>query len=54
MKRPISVVADNIEVRNMKSVVIKVNTSIKFKLLYDKDNSLIKKIKVEQLKKEIN
>jgi len=54
MKRPISVVADNIEVRNMKSVIIKANNSIKFKLLYDKDNSLIKKIKVEQLKKEIN
>ena len=54
MKRPISVVADNIEVRNIKSVIIKVNSAIKFKLLYDKDNSLIKKIKVEQLKKETN
>ena len=54
LKRPISVVADNIEVRNIKYVIIKIKNSIKFKLLYDKDNSLIKKIKIEQLKKEIN
>ena len=54
LKRPISVVADNIEARNIKSVIIKIKNSIKFKLLYDKDNSLIKKIKIEQLKKEIN
>jgi NAD+ kinase len=53
-KRPISVVADNIEVRNIRSVSIKVNTSILFKLLYDKNNSLTKKIKLEQLRKEIN
>ena len=53
LKRPISVVADNVEVRNIKSVIIKIKNSIKFKLLYDKDNSLIKKIKIEQLKKEI-
>jgi len=33
-------------------VSIKINNSIKFKLLYDKSNSLIKKIKLEQLKKE--
>ena len=44
-KRPVSVVADNIEVRNAKSVRIRVNNSIKFKLLYDKTNSLGKKIK---------
>ena len=54
LKRPISVVADNIEVRNIKSVIIKIKNSIKFKLLYDKNNSLAKKIKIEQLKKEIN
>jgi len=50
-KRPVSVVADNIEVRNVKSIIIKVNNSIKFKLLYDKTNSLGKKIKFEKLKK---
>ena len=49
-KRPVSVVADNIEVRNAKSVRIKVNNSIKFKLLYDKTNSLGKKIKFEKSK----
>jgi len=31
-KRPISVVADNKEVRNIKNVIIKVNKSIKLRL----------------------
>ena len=47
-----SVVADNLEVRNIKKVTIKTNNSIKFKLLYDKNNSLTKKIKLEQYKKK--
>ena len=51
-KRPISVVADNIEVRNIKNVKIKINNSIKFKLLYDKRNTLNKKIMLEQFKKK--
>ena len=51
-KRPISAVADNIEVRNAKSIKVKVNHKIKFKLLYDKNSSLQKKIKLEQLRKE--
>ena len=50
-KRPVSVVADNVEVRNIKSVKIRINNHIKFKLLYDKNNSLTKKIKLEQLRK---
>ena len=50
-KRPVSVVADNIEVRNIKSVRIKINSSIKFKLLYDRNNHLSKKILLEKLKK---
>ena len=50
-KRPVSVVADNVEVRNMRSVKVKINKSIKFRLLYDKGNTLIKKIKLEQFKK---
>ena len=53
-KRPISVVADNIEVRNIKNVKIKINNKIKFRLLYDKNNSLSKKIKLEQLRRQIN
>ena len=50
-KRPVSVVADNIEVRNIKSVTIRVNPSIKFKLLYDRSNNLNQKIKSERFKK---
>ena len=53
-KRPISAVADNLEVRNAKSITIKTNNKIKFNLLYDKNRSLQKKIKIEQLRKEIN
>ena len=51
-KRPISAVADNIEVRNAKNVIIKTNRKIRFNLLYDKNKSLQKKIKIEQLRKE--
>ena len=51
-KRPISAVADNIEIRNAKNILIKTNNKIKFTLLYDKNNSLQKKIKIEQLRKE--
>ena len=53
-KRPISAVADNLEVRNAKKIVIKTNKKIKFNLLYDKNRSLQKKIKIEQLRKETN
>ena len=52
-KRPISAVADNIEVRNAKKIIIKTNQKIKFNLLYDHNRSLQKKIKIEQLRKEI-
>jgi NAD+ kinase len=51
-KRPISAVADNIEVRNAKSITIRTNKKIKFNLLYDQSRSLQKKIKLEQLRKE--
>ncbi len=54
VKRPISAVADNIEVRNAKNIFVKINKKIKFKLLYDKNRGLQKKIKIEQLRKEIN
>ena len=53
-KRPISAVADNIEVRNAKTISIKTNNKIKFNLLYDRNKSLQKKIKIEQLRKEIS
>ena len=51
-KRPISAVADNLEVRNAKSITIKTNNKIKFNLLYDKNRSLQKKIKIEQIRNE--
>jgi len=51
-KRPISAVADNLEVRNAISIIVKKNNKIKFKLMYDKNRSLQKKIKIEQLIRE--
>jgi NAD+ kinase len=51
-KRPISAVADNVEVRNAKVIKVSVNHKIKFNLLYDKNKSLQKKIKIEQIRKE--
>ena len=51
-KRPISAVADNFEVRNAKIIKIQANKKISFELLYDKNNSLHKKIKIEQTRKE--
>ena len=51
-KRPISAVADNIEVRNANQIIIKTNKKIKFNLLYDRNRGLQKKIKIEQLRRE--
>ena len=53
-KRPISAVADNLEVRNAKLITIRKSSKIKFHLLYDKNRSLQKKIKIEQIRGEIN
>ena len=53
-KRPISAVADNLEIRNAKYIYIKTNHNIKFNLLYDQDRSLQKKINIEQLRRETN
>ena len=44
--------ADNIEVRNAKKIIIRTNKNIKFNLLYDKNRSLQKKIKIEQIRRE--
>ena len=49
-KRPISAVADNYEIRNIKKIEVKVNKKIKINLLFDKGSSLIKKIKEEKNK----
>ncbi len=53
-KRPISAVADNVEFRNAKKIYVKINQKIRFNLLYDNNRSLQKKIKLEQLRKEIS
>ena len=53
IKRPISAVADNIEVRNAKNIIVRTNKKTKFNLLYNANRSLEKKIKLEQIKKEI-
>ena len=52
IKRPISAVADNVEIRNAINISIKINKKIKYNLLYDKQKSLDKKIKLEQLRRE--
>ena len=51
-KRPISAVADNVEVRNAVEIKINENKKIVFNLLYNKNKSIEKKIKIEQLRKE--
>ena len=52
IKRPISSVADNVEVRNAKKINVKIDKKISFNLLYDKKKSLHKKIRIEQLRRE--
>ena len=43
-KRPVSAVADNVEIRNAIKVTIKTHNKIKFNLMYDKKSSLQKKL----------
>ena len=52
-KRPVAAVADNIEIRNVKSLKIKINKKINLVLLHDPNKTLEKRIKVEQLKKTL-
>ena len=52
-KRPISAVADNFEVRNAVEIKVSENKKIIFNLLYNKNKSIEKKIKIEQLRNEI-
>ena len=51
-KRPIRAVADNLEVRNAKIINISINKKIRFNLMFNKNNSLQKKIKIEQSRNE--
>ena len=52
-KRPVSAVADNNEFRYAKKIIVKMSNKLRFKLLYDSNSSLQKKIKLEQLRKEV-
>jgi NAD+ kinase len=53
-KRPVAAVADNIEIRNIKSLTIKTNKNINLTLLHDPERSLVKRIKIEQIRKNFN
>ena len=53
-KRPVSAVADNFEVRNVKVIKVGIKPNLTFKLLYDRDKSLQKKIKLEQIRREFS
>ena len=50
-KRPVAAVADNNEIRNVVSTKASINKAIKIKLLFNSNESLLKKIKSEQKKK---
>ena len=52
-KRPISAVADNVEVRNAVKIKVLENKKIVFNLLYNNNKSIENKIKIEQLRKEV-
>jgi NAD+ kinase len=47
-KRPVAAVADNYEIRNIKSLTIKTKKNINIVLLHDPKRSLAKRIKIEQ------
>ena len=51
-KRPVAAVADNIEVRNVNKIIIRIEKRININLLYDRNRTLIKRIKSEQLRKK--
>lgn len=53
-KRPISITADNYQIKNIKEATIIMFNKIKINLLYDFNSSLQKKIKLEQIRKEVN
>ena len=47
-KRPVAAVADNVEIRNIKFLTVKIKKNIKINLLYDRNQTLNKRIKIEQ------
>jgi|TARA_B100000780_G_scaffold192941_1_gene135942 NAD+ kinase len=53
-KRPVAAVADNIEIRNINSLTVKIKKNINLILLHDPERSLVKRIKIEQTRKNFN
>ena len=53
VKRPVSAVADNYEIRNIKNIKIVSNKKINFNILFNSKESLLKKIRLEQKKSNI-
>jgi len=51
-KRPVAAVADNVEVRDVRKLIVLINKKIKICLLHDKNKSLMKRIKLEQNRKK--
>jgi NAD+ kinase len=51
-KRPIAAVADNVEIRNIKNLKIRVNKKINITLLHDPKKTLEKRIQKEKLRKK--
>jgi len=47
-KRPVAAVADNFEIRNIKSLTVKTKKNINIVLLHDPKRNLAKRIKIEQ------
>lgn len=45
MNRPISIVADNFEIRNVHTVSVKINNKIKIHLLFNKKQDYKKKLR---------
>ena len=54
IKRPVAAVADNIEIRNVNFINIKISKKIIFCLMYEKSRSLVKRIKLEQIRQKYN
>ena len=51
-KRPVAAVADNIEIRNVNKIIIRIQKKINIHLLHDSHRTLVKRIKSEQLRRK--
>jgi NAD+ kinase len=50
-KRPVAAVADNFEIRNIKTLTVKTKKNVNIALLHDSKRSLEKRIKIEQIRR---